>query len=68
MPLSKEQLSEMGKNVARAEKQLKELERDTRDAESAGFDVAEYKAKIAEQRKMLFGIKRVYNPPIPKDK
>ena len=68
MPLSKEQLVEMGKTVAKAEKQLKELEKDTRDAEAAGFDVAGYKTRIAEQKKLLFGIKRVYQPPIPKDK
>lgn len=60
MPLTKEQLVKMVMDIDRAEKGLKDVEFDIRQAKRAGIDVLEEEKELSRMRKSIRGLKAVY--------
>ena len=62
MPLTKEQIVKLGLTLGKAEKAMKDVTIDLRDAKRAGLDVTEQEKELNILRKSIRGIKNVYKP------
>ena len=62
MPLTKQQLVQMASTLGKAEKAIKDVTVDLRDAKRAGLDVTEQEKELNILRKTIRGIKNVYHP------
>lgn len=68
MPLTQEQLREMGKSIMQGEEAIRNAKADLVTAKRAGIDVTDIEAEINKNATALRKIKIAYNPPMPKGK